>query len=470
MRNVIRASLPQEIKDSLTYCWKEGVVAQVMIGIFDYYLIPYTLFLGANPRQIGLLVAVPNLLTAFSQFFAVHLVRLAGDRRRMVLQGVGLQAVLLIPIAFLPFMPFPGKIPLLIVLVSIYRVLGSLVAPAWGSLVSDYLPEGQRGQYFGWRSRVVGISGIVGIVVWGLLLSLLKKSTATQNWGFAVLFFSAALFRFISFYYLLKMANVPVHQGPDTEFTLWMFVRRFRESNFVKFIFYVAAITFATQLAAPFFSVYMLQNLGYGYVNYMSVHLASAVAGLVAFPMWGRHMDMAGTARIMKSTALMIPFVPLMWMFARHPAALILVEIFSGLVWSGFNLATTNFIFDAVSAPKRVRCLAYFNLINGLAVFAGAALGGVLAERLPPLGGSPLLSLFLLSALLRFAADFLLSRHFHEVRASAEKASSMRLFMSVIGLRPLIGRNIEPDIYPPLRPPRTKRPDTQNQPEGASCA
>lgn len=454
MRNVVRASTPQPIKESLDACWKEGVVAQVMLSIFDYYLIPYGLFLGASTAQAGLLVAVPNLLSSISQFFAVRAVRLSGTRRNVVVFGTGLQAVLLIPVALLPFLSVPGKIYILVALISIFRLLGSLIGPAWGSLVSDYLPGGQRGQYFGWRSRMVGIAGMIGIGFWGAVLYMVRQ--VAPNLAFVVLFSSAVIFRFMSFYFVQRMVDVPVEHHPSADFTFWMFIKRFRESNFVKFILYVTSVTFAIQLAAPYFSVHMLKNLHFNYLSYMSVHLASVVAGLVTFPLWGRNIDIAGSVRTLKSTGIAIPLIPLLWMVARTPLELVLVEMFSGFIISGFGLATSNFIYDAVSPPKRVRCLGYYNLINGAAIFLGATLGGYLAERLPPLLGYPLVTLFLLSAIMRFLADFFLSRHFGEVRETAQKVSSTQLYLSVVGIRPLVGENTEPDVYPPLRPPREK--------------
>jgi predicted MFS family arabinose efflux permease len=227
-----------------------------------------------------------------------------------------------------------------------------------------------------------------------------------------------------------------------------MFLRRFRESNFVKFIFYVSSITFATQLSSPYFSVYMIRDLHFGYLEYTYVHLASMVSGLFAFPVWGRHADLVGNAKILKITSFVIPVIPILWIFNKYPLYLVLVETFSGIIWGGFNLCTTNFIYDAVSPDKRVRCLSYFNLINGTAAFAGASLGGLLADKLPPANGSALLSLFLLSGVLRFFADFILSRHFREVREETHPASSVQLFFSVLGIRPMIGRISEWNTLP----------------------
>jgi predicted MFS family arabinose efflux permease len=320
--------------------------------------------------------------------------------------------------------------------------------------VSDYLPEGQRGQYLGWRSRVISLAGVSNLAFCGLVLSLSRK--LSQNMGFMALFMLAALFRIVSLRYMTQMADVPVSPAPPAGAVLRKLIQGFRKSNMVRFVSYVAAITFATQLAAPYFSVYMLKDLGFGYAAYTCVQLASVVAGLLAFPIWGRHADRVGNAKIMQSASWLVPLVPFFWAFARGPVSLIIIEACSGFIWSGFTLASANFIYDAVAPALRVRALAYYNLLNGAAVFLGASLGGWLAERLPPTFGRSLVTLFLISAALRLAAHFLLSNRFREVRESVERVQAPLLFLSVLGLRPLTGENTEPPLYPPLRPPRRR--------------
>jgi MFS family permease len=115
-----------------------------------------------------------------------------------------------------------------------------------------------------------------------------------------------------------------------------------------------------------------------------------------------------------------------------------LVQIFGGFSWSGVTLSAANFIYDAVTPQKRVRCIAYFNVINGMALFIGSSLGGYFASRLPPLFGYRLLALFAISCLFRVALYLLLSRSFREVRA-AHEVSIHGLFFSVVGIRPLVG-------------------------------
>src|SRR5512142_51813 len=128
MRNVIRKTLPPRIQDSLRYSWKEGVAAQVSISAFDYFLIPYGIYLGATTQQIGFLTAVPNFLSSVALLFAVRAVDVAGTRHRLLTYGSGLQALLLAPVVFLRFLHVStaSRIGLLVVSISVFRVLGSL--------------------------------------------------------------------------------------------------------------------------------------------------------------------------------------------------------------------------------------------------------------------------------------------------------------------------------------------------------
>ena len=438
-------NLKHKIKNSLGASYKEGIAASLMSAAMDYYLIPFGLFLGATAQEIGFLIAIPNLLSSFSQFFCVQGVKtFGGSRLKLIVTGIMIQAILLIPVASLVFPHISSRVEILILFVSFFRFLGNLIGPAWGSLMSDYLSEKDRGNYFGHRSRAVGISGVIGIGFWGLFLFLVKRVSAA--WAFFGLFLGAAFFRFLSCYYMKQMTDLPARHVPEHDFTFWMFVIRLRESNFVKFVFYVAVLTFSMQLAGPYFSVYMLRDLKFNYLTYMSIHLSLVVASLFSFPIWGRHADLVGNARILKITGFLIPVSTVFWPFTKNPVCLMAIEALSGFALGGFALCSTNFIYDAVSPEKRVRCIGYFNLITGMAIFMGASFGGFLSDKLPPFHGSSILSLFRISAVLRSASNFFLAGHFQEVRQSTKKISSADLLFSVVGVRPILGANTETDI------------------------
>ncbi|MDD5217277.1 MAG: MFS transporter [Candidatus Omnitrophica bacterium] len=432
---------PLEIQQSLDVSWKEGIAAQVMLTMLDYYVIPLALLLDATPHQIGLLVAIPHIIGAVAQLIAARLVALIGSRLRFLLRATITQAIIVIPIACLALVRLRLSIGWLIVFIVIYRTIGNLIGTVWGSLASDYLPAEQRGKYFGWRTQITGVAGIVSLIFGGLWLNGLKH-TAT-HFSFFLLFLIAAAARLVSAKLMSKMADLPLEHKPEANFGFFRFIARYRESNFVKFVFYVSAILFGANLAAPFFSVYMLRDLHFNYLAYTVIQMAPVITGILSYPLWGQHADMVGNAKVLKTTGLLVPLIPLFWTFSHYLPYLIVIELFSGFIWGGFNFCAVNFIYDAVSPEKRVRCLGYFSLISSIALFTGAWLGGILAENLPAINGSPILMLFLISFLVRALAHYFLSNRFQEVRKETRDISSFDLFFSVVGLKPAGSNGIE---------------------------
>jgi len=219
-------------------------------------------------------------------------------------------------------------------------------------------------------------------------------------------------------------------------FNFWDFIKRVKQSNFAKFVFYVASINFSVNIAGPFFAVFMLRDLNLNYVTYTVIVTTATIATLLTMNLWGRHADKIGNLKVIQLTSFFIPIVPALWLFSQEVYYLVIIQVFAGFVWAGFNLSVMNFIYDAVMPEKRTRCVAYFNVINGIAICLGALSGGVLAKAMPLLFGHRLLALFVLSGFLRAVFAFIFLPMIKEVRR-VEKISSIDLFFSVIKLRPM---------------------------------
>lgn len=426
----------RKVRESLQASFKDGIFASIMLGVTDHYVTPFGLFLGATVQQVGWISSFPNLMGSIAQLFAAQAIFRIGGRLRLLVRAVLIQATLLLSISFLTSVDVPYRVELFILLLVLCALCGGLAGPAWGSLMSDYIPIRKRGRYFGWRNRILGMANVASMTVAGLLLYWTGESPRIS--GFLIIFFIAASARFVSGAYIAQMSEVPQRRDPASDFTFLMFLARFRESNFVKFVAFVATLTFASYLAGPFFAVFMLRDLHFSYLTYMILQVVGTVAGLVALPLWGRHGDLVGNVRVLRLSGFLVTLIPLFWLVSHNIFYLTLVQMFAGFAWSGVTLCATNFIYDAVTPQKRIRCIGYFNVINGTALFLGASVGGFLASRLPPLQGYSLLSLFALSSLCRLFFYFFLFYRFKEVRASRE-VSIQELFFSVVGIRPLIG-------------------------------
>jgi len=433
----VNPALPEPVRRSLSLSWKEGIASEVTVWIIDYYLTAYGLFLGASPKQIGWLVAVPIFFASFSQFFVTWLVRVIGSRRQFLFRVGLIQVCALFPAAFLVLMPaVEQRIMILIGLIMVFRVGQSLTDTVWFSLMSEYLPAHERPGYFGARSRITGSAGVTSLVLGGVVLYILPESL--RACGFFLLFFITAVARLVSIFMLARMEDIPLEHRPEHHFTFWMFLRQFRKSNFVKYVFFSASVMFSVQLAGPYFSVYLLQDLKVSYMTFMVIHFSAVVVRLLSIPRWGRHADQFGNASVLKLVTLLFPAIPLLWIFSSHVGYLLILQMFAGFLWAGYALCSTNFIYDSVSSGKRVRCLGYWTLICGMGNALGAFLGGLLAEHLPPLFGHSILMLFLISTFVRMGLYLWLSPRFKEVRQNIQAVSGLALLLSMLKIKPIL--------------------------------
>jgi MFS family permease len=147
----------------------------------------------------------------------------------------------------------------------------------------------------------------------------------------------------------------------------------------------------------------MLKVLGFGYAMFVIVTASASVANFLFMGFWGRRADKSGHLSIVRLTTMIIPFVPAVWLFGHDLIYLVVIQVFSGFAWSGFNLSATNLLYECASPERRTRAIAVYNAMSGTAICIGAAIGGIIATRLPGISGQSFLTLFLLSGVLRGA-------------------------------------------------------------------
>ncbi len=404
----------------------DGMAWACMVGAGETYLNIFGIFLRATAFQLSLLATFPQLLGAISQMMGVWAMQFFSSRRKIISVCVGVNALIWVPIALLPSLygHGPSAVWLLIALVSIYFISGNFGVPAWSSLMGDLVPAQIRGRYFGYRNRLIGLCTFLAILLAGQVLDVSKRYDSPDT-GFLLIFLLAFVCRSLCIKFLRRYED-PVHLSThEHHFTFWEFLRRSPRSNFARFVFFVSLINFGTNISAPFFAVYMLRDLHFSYINITLITAANTVTQFLTMQYWGQLSDQFGNKKILNVCGYGVAFSPVLWLFTDNFWLLLPIQVYAGLVWAGFNLAAANFLFDAVTPPKRARCAAYQAMVNGAFVLAGSVLGAYLSEVLPAsvhLGSllwqplSPLIFVFVISGVVRLFAAALVLPLFNEVR------------------------------------------------------
>lgn len=437
-----------ENSSSMQASIKDGISYAVMMGCGETYLGAFGIFLRASTLQVGLLATLPQLFGAVMQWVGAIKMDRFTSRRRAVVTGALVQSLTLVPMALIPFLFGYGTLPvmILLVLIMLYQGANGVVVPTWNSLIGDLVPARIRGRFFGQRNRLTGISTFISLLLAGIVLDQFKKAGLPAA-GFLVAFTAAFLARTNSVRWLKRYEDPEFHILPDQVFTFRQFLRRSPHSNFAKFVFFVGAINLGVAFSAPYFALYMLRDLQFSYMKFTLVTGAATITQFLAFRYWGGLSDRFGNKKILNVCGWGVAAVPVLWLFSHHVLYLMLIQVYSGLVWSGFSLAAANFIFDAVTPPKRARCVAYQGLVNGVFLLIGSLAGGFTASHLPgslslgPWTWRPAFMLpviFLISGLMRFVAAALFLRKFKEVR-TVEPIRHRELIFRISHIKPIAG-------------------------------
>ena len=395
-----------------------------MVGVSETYFSAYAILLKATTPQIGMLAALPPLLASFAQLFAVWLGSHTGKRKNIIVAGALIQVFALLMVATLPGM-FPSwAFSALIISVILYFIGPNLGAPLWASLMGNIVPESSRGRFFGLRTRLSSIASFTALILAGVILQVFDH-LGLAIWGFVTIFSIGILARAYSAYHLYQKHDpvVTIEDGPD-QIVSWKFLKQ--HPKFLRFSSFFILMQFAVAISGPFVVVYLLRDLHFTYLQLTVNTGASVLMQFLILNRWGRLGDLFGNRIVLRVTGFTIPLIPLLWVFSSNFYYLILVQIFSGLVWSGYSLSASNFLFDLTPGHRRAGMMSVHNVLAGIAVFAGASAGGYLATIAPSeihLPGMELttvsvfMTLFITSALIRLLIAGLFLPHLQEARA-----------------------------------------------------
>jgi len=234
-----------------------------MTGFTQDYFIPFLLLLGGSAGQVGVLNAMQNIVASILQLNSADFVDKFGSRKKVMVTFVFCQAVMLLPLFLLAWYA-KIQMSVYIVFVTLFVAFGAIATPAWSSIMADLVAHDKRGEYFGWRSKMLGFTLVAANACRGWILSVLKRTNAF--YGFAIIFLRGLCFP----------ADLAEILDPDVR----------TNDHYEKNIFYSASVrcqipaeqfcqvrssglgmNFSVYLAAPFMPVFMLRDLHYSYIS-----------------------------------------------------------------------------------------------------------------------------------------------------------------------------------------------------------
>ncbi|NJR39642.1 MAG: MFS transporter [Leptolyngbyaceae cyanobacterium CSU_1_4] len=412
--------------------------------------------MGADPTQIGILASIPmlsNLMQPIGAYFSER----TTSRHIYCLWIYSISRSLWVGLAIAIFWLGKGpNAPVLLIALTLgiafaSSFIGAIGSAPWLSWMAALVPRTLRGRYFGLRNSATNLTNLISVPLMGLIISRWRGGSI-QGYGIVlVLAIASGLIslwfqNFMvdinpqkSFYSSGKLISIepnsiepistptptpiptpaatpistPISTPsdltqagltnalPQPTLSLW------QDSNFLKFLLYFHLWTFSVNLSAPFFNVYMLNNLGLN-INHVTLYNSLAAgANLLMLMLWGKLADRIGNRPILLGAGIVFAVFPILWLCAG-------INFWSVWVWLPFlhcilggaaaaiDLCSNNFQISI--APHRNQSI-YFAVAAAVAGISGA-LGTTAGGFLAQFGYGGFLGLFALSSLLRLGALF----------------------------------------------------------------
>ena len=357
------------------------------------FLTAFALILGASTVHIGIMTAIPFIVQPV-QLLAVIAVERMRVRKPIAVAAYFAAYATWIPIALIPFVietPNPGAVTLLLLFIAVRGLANAFVSTSWSGWIRDLVPEGAMGSFFATRLRAATVAAAVTGLAAAFYIDWWKgavpETEVIRGYSYAILLGSIALgMGAVGFMARMPEPRMLLPEGgrPPMVQTL---AAPLRDGNFRRLINFLFAWSFVTQLAVPFFAVYMLTILDLSLSVVVGLAVLSQLTNVLFIRVWGVFDDRYGGKVILSICSSLYLLVILGWTFTTMPdqhaltlPLLVLLHALLGIAGAGINISSTTIRMKMAPHAQATSFLTGASLAANLGAGIGPLLGGAFVE------------------------------------------------------------------------------------------
>jgi len=295
-------------------------------------------------------------------------------------------------IGVVPFLPSGDHAATRVTFIAIFSFIALSTAingVAWNTWMQGAVPLRLRGKFFGRRNRLLYISLLGFLFAASGLLAWLEGSLL----AFHILFAVALTMRVVSVLAQQRM-HLSSSRKPVAAETPW------REqggggggdSPTVGFLPFAALMGLGVNLFAPFYPVFMFEQLHLSAAQTNFMLLTGIFAAALAFPAWGHMVDRYGNIPVMIVALFLWQIFNFIWCFITpNNIWLLYVPLAAGGMFSaGYGVGVFGLLLKLTPPEARTMGVALFVSLSSLAAALGPITGSnllswAIARGVPPL-------------------------------------------------------------------------------------
>tara|TARA_Y100001933_G_scaffold263382_1_gene324559 strand:- start:31547 stop:33055 length:1509 start_codon:yes stop_codon:yes gene_type:complete len=377
----------KQVKSGLRSLVIDGMCSQVM-GVFTggAFLVAFALLLGASNKTIGLLAAI-GPATQILQIPAIYLVdRLRLRKALVVLTCIVGRFFWLVAAAIPWLLPEGMRVPVLLIAIAVYFGLGAIAGCAWNSWMRDFVPESIMGGFFAKRMAISTALGAILSLGAGFGIDYFKTQFSSELTVYSILLAAGGLSGLFGCFFQMRIPE-PVMAPVDDHGLMSLLAEPFRKGNFRQLLVFMGLWSFAVNLAAPFFTVYLLKRIGLSMTWVIGLSVLSQLVNVVFFRIWGKLADRYSNKSVLTVSGPLFIISIAVWPFTTMPDSyfmtiplLIAIHVLTGISTAGVNLCAGNLALKAAPKGRATSYLAVNSLVCGIAATIAPIIAGFGAD------------------------------------------------------------------------------------------
>ncbi len=357
----------------------DGAWYGVMTGVAGAFLTVLVIRVGGSNLHVGLLSALPALITFLVSLSGSRLVERERTPCSILITSALLNRLGYLIIALIPLLLTVRRADAIVLIAGLLTIPGAIFNIAFIAAFAGAVGAAQRAHVLSNRSIALGLTSTFIALIGGRFLDLVPFPVNYQ-----ILFAASFAASMVSIYYLTRL-RLPAESNPmppaDARPTsLGLFETLGNSHAYARFTLASFVFHWGSFFVVPLYSIYWIRTLNAteGWVGLLN--MVGTALTIVFYPLWGRLTTRRGNAYGVVWTAVGLSFYPVLTALAPTIEWIIPVQLVAGVTTSGYGITFFNRLLEVSPEEHRPSYIAGYNTLINLAAFISPFLATALTS------------------------------------------------------------------------------------------
>lgn len=342
------------------------------------FLTGLLLLMKADDGYIGLITVAGMLGNILQVLSPLILERFARRKKLLIFQRAIVYLFNVALIGIIAVLPFQDKSKLYAVMavVILVSILNALFSPGFAVWHIRSIPESIRTRYYSFYRISSGII-IYAFTIGASALLDFFKSEGNELKGHMMIRIGTLVLCAIDLFFLTRVKEYPAEKNLERISLISVFINPFRQHKYLKSVLIGCLWNFAGAIPGPYYSIYLLQDMGVNYSYINTVSSANIPILIIFTPIWASVVNRTSWFKTLYICmgAYLLHFVGLSFVTKETMLIYPIVMIYALIFFSGISLVFSNVAYINIPENNQTNYIGFFQTMNFSAAMLGVSFG-----------------------------------------------------------------------------------------------